>query len=89
MPITIADVDDRIRRAFAAERNHQQRLLNDFADQLRDDLEKIVLSLTAELAKARWVRCASRRCVRRIEYCCGSARRMGRMGKVAPCSPRQ
>jgi hypothetical protein len=38
-------------RALAAERNHQQRLLNDFADQLRDDLEKIVLSLTAEIAE--------------------------------------
>jgi hypothetical protein len=50
MPITLADVDDRIRRALAAERKHQQRLLKDFADQLRNDLEKIVLSLTAEIA---------------------------------------
>jgi hypothetical protein len=51
MPITLADVDDRIRRALAAERNYQQRMLNDFADQLRDDLEKIVLSLTTEIAE--------------------------------------
>jgi hypothetical protein len=50
-PITLADVDRRIRQAFDAERKNSERMLADFADHLRDDLEKIVLSLTTEIAE--------------------------------------
>jgi hypothetical protein len=50
-PITLADVDRRIRQTFDAERKNNERLLADFADQLRDDLEKIVLSLTTEIGE--------------------------------------
>jgi hypothetical protein len=49
--ITRADVNRLIAKAFAAERKIAQQMLTDFADQLRDDLEKIVLSLTAEIAE--------------------------------------
>jgi hypothetical protein len=48
-PITLADVDRRIRQAFAAERKANERLLTDFANQLNQDLEKIVLTLTGEI----------------------------------------
>jgi hypothetical protein len=50
-PITLADVDRRIRRAFDAERKANERLLTDFANQLNHDLKKIVLMLTGEIKK--------------------------------------
>jgi hypothetical protein len=50
-PITLADVDRRIRQAFDAERKNNERLLTDFANQLNHDLEKIVLMLTGEINK--------------------------------------
>jgi hypothetical protein len=48
-PITLADVDRRIRQAFDAERKNNERMLADFANQLNQDLEKIVLMLTGEI----------------------------------------
>jgi hypothetical protein len=50
-PVTRAEVNRLIAKAFAAERENNQRLLTDFADQLNADLEKIVLSLTTEIAE--------------------------------------
>jgi CRP-like cAMP-binding protein len=49
--ITRADVNRLIAKAFAVERKIAQQMLSDFADQLRDDLEKIVLSLTTEIGE--------------------------------------
>jgi hypothetical protein len=50
-PVTRAEVHRLISKAFAAERKIAQEMLNDFADQLNADLEKIVLSLTTEIAE--------------------------------------
>jgi hypothetical protein len=50
-PVTRAEVNRLIAKAFAAERKIAQQMLTDFADQLNADLEKIVLSLTTEIAE--------------------------------------
>jgi hypothetical protein len=50
-PVTRAEVNRLIAKAFAAERKANERLLTDFADRLNDDLEKVVLTLTAELTE--------------------------------------
>jgi hypothetical protein len=48
-PVTRAEVNRLIAKAFAVERKIAQQMLSDFADQLNADLEKIVLSLTTEI----------------------------------------
>jgi CRP-like cAMP-binding protein len=50
-PVTRAEVNRLIAKAFAAERKIAQQMLSDFADQLNLDLEKIVLSLTTEIGE--------------------------------------
>jgi hypothetical protein len=50
-PVTRAEVHGLIAKAFAAERKIAQQMLSDFADQLNLDLERIVLSLTTEIAE--------------------------------------
>jgi hypothetical protein len=50
-PVTRAEVNRLIAKAFAAARKANARLLTDFADQLNADLERIVLSLTTEIGE--------------------------------------